>query len=49
MNTCGQCKQFTRKPENQKDLCSAWGQPTTAKRLACDFFFPKKPIRCDRN
>ncbi|MGF1761716.1 hypothetical protein L4D76_28250 [Photobacterium sagamiensis] len=41
MNKCGQCRQFTRTPENQKDLCGAWEQPTTATRDACEFFMPK--------
>jgi len=45
MNKCGQCRQFTRTPENQKDLCGAWEQPTTATRDACEFFMPKKPLR----
>ncbi|UQN41636.1 hypothetical protein [Agarivorans sp. B2Z047] len=41
MNKCGQCRQFTRTRENQKDLCGAWEQPTMADRQACDFFAPK--------
>ncbi len=38
---CGACKQFTRIKDNVKDLCEAWGQPTTADRQACEFFLPK--------
>lgn len=38
---CGTCKQFTRTKGNVKDLCEAWGQPTTADRQACEFFLPK--------
>ncbi len=45
MKRCGQCRQFTRTPDNQKDLCGAWGQPTLATRDACDFFLAKKPAR----
>ncbi len=45
MNKCGQCRQFSRTPDNQKDLCGAWEQPTTATRMACEFFMPKKPLR----
>ena len=45
MNRCGQCRQFTRISENQKDLCGAWEQPTSATREACGFFIPKKPPR----
>lgn len=43
MSKCGQCRQFTRTRENQKDLCGAWEQPTMADRQACDFFAAKKP------
>ncbi len=45
MNKCGLCRQFTRTPENQRDLCGAWEQPTTATREACDYFMPQKPSR----
>ncbi len=41
MERCGQCKQFTRTRENQKDLCGAWEQPTLATRQACEFFIPQ--------
>ncbi len=44
MFKCGQCRQFTRTPNNLKDLCGAWQQPTTATRAACDAFVPKKPL-----
>ncbi|WP_169716282.1 hypothetical protein [Vibrio litoralis] len=49
MRKCGQCRQFTRTPENQKDLCGAWEQPTVATRIACDFFIPKKAPRKTHN
>ncbi|WMN84113.1 hypothetical protein [Vibrio parahaemolyticus] len=39
MERCGKCKQFTRTKENNKDLCGAWEQPTTADRQACQFTF----------
>ncbi|MGL6260061.1 hypothetical protein [Vibrio sp. WXL210] len=42
MERCGQCRQFTRTRENQKDLCGAWEQPTVANRPACGFYLPKK-------
>ncbi|CAM3105592.1 MULTISPECIES: hypothetical protein [Vibrio] len=45
MNKCGQCRQFSRTPDNQKDLCGAWEQPTSATRAACEYFMPKKPLR----
>ncbi len=45
MQRCGQCRQFTRTPENQKDLCGSWEQPTTATREACGFFSPKTSPR----
>ncbi len=45
MNKCGQCRQFTRTRENQRDWCGAWEQPTVATRDACDFFLPKKTPR----
>ncbi|MDO6684366.1 MULTISPECIES: hypothetical protein [unclassified Agarivorans] len=48
MSKCGQCRQFTRTPDNQKDLCGAWEQPTLATRTACDFFMPKKTHRHPR-
>ncbi len=49
MDRCGQCRQFTRTPDNQKDLCGAWEQPTLATRDACEFFMPKKPLRDDNS
>jgi len=45
MSRCGKCQQFTRTPENQKDICGAWEQPTAATRQACEYFIPKKPQR----
>ena len=45
MDKCGQCRQFTRTPDNQKDLCGAWEQPTIATRVACEFFLPKAGFR----
>ncbi len=39
-NKCGQCRQFTRNKASNKDICGAWGQPTIATRLACEFFMP---------
>ncbi len=42
---CGQCRQFVRDKASSKDLCGAWGQPTTATRLACDFFMPTVPAK----
>ena len=45
INRCGKCQQFTRTPENQKDICGAWDQPTLATREACEYFFAKKPVR----
>ncbi|MGR4989478.1 MULTISPECIES: hypothetical protein [Vibrio] len=36
---CGQCRQFTRQ-KGSVDLCDAWGQPTNAKRNACEYFMP---------
>ncbi|WP_198419228.1 hypothetical protein [Motilimonas pumila] len=42
---CGHCRQFTRVPENNQDLCGAWGQPTRASRAACEFFMPKTLLR----
>jgi len=44
MNRCGKCQQFTRAPENQKDICGAWDQPTIATREACEFYIPKKSV-----
>ncbi|MFB9137609.1 hypothetical protein ACFSJQ_21355 [Vibrio olivae] len=44
-NRCGQCRQFTRTANNQKDLCGAWEQPTLATRAACCFFMAKTPRR----
>lgn len=37
---CGQCRQFTREKRSLLDMCGAWGQPTDAKRAACDYFMP---------
>jgi len=45
VNRCGKCQQFTRTPDNQKDICGAWDQPTIATRQACEFFLSKKPQR----
>ena len=45
VNRCGKCQQFTRTPDNQKDICGAWDQPTIATRKACAFFLPKKSQR----
>ena len=45
MNRCGKCQQFTRTPDNLKDICGAWEQPTTATRDACEYFIPKKKPR----
>lgn len=42
INKCGKCQQFTRMPDNNKDICGAWEQPTVATRIACDFFIAKK-------
>ncbi|MCG9610338.1 hypothetical protein [Vibrio harveyi] len=36
---CGQCRQFTRQ-KGSADICDAWGNPTDAKRPACDYFMP---------
>jgi len=36
---CGQCRQFTRQ-KGSVDVCDAWGQPTNAKRDACEYFMP---------
>ena len=47
MSKCGQCKQFIKNPENQKALCGAWNQPSTATSSACNFFFPEMPTRRD--
>ncbi|NLS13033.1 hypothetical protein HGP28_09045 [Vibrio sp. SM6] len=41
MNRCGQCRQFTRMPNQVKDLCGAWQQPTLADRAACELFLAK--------
>lgn len=45
MNKCGQCRQFTRTPNNARDICGAWEQPTSATRIACDYFLSKKTLR----
>ncbi|MDP7591304.1 MAG: hypothetical protein QF552_01130 [Litorilituus sp.] len=45
MSRCGKCQQFTRTPENQRDICGAWQQPTTATRQACEYFMVKKTQR----
>ncbi len=44
MFKCGQCRQFTRARDNEKDLCGACQQPTLATRDACDYFSSKKPL-----
>ncbi|GAK86383.1 hypothetical protein JCM19238_3973 [Vibrio ponticus] len=44
MFKCGQCRQFTRARDNEKDLCAAWQQPTLATREACGYFMPSKPL-----
>jgi hypothetical protein len=44
----GKCKQFTRKPKNEKVLCGLWNKPSTATSSACIFFSHKKPICLDR-
>lgn len=49
VNCCGKCQQFTRTPENQKDICGAWDQPTIATRAACEFFIPKKSAQHLKN
>ncbi|GAL31315.1 hypothetical protein J4N45_21240 [Vibrio sp. SCSIO 43140] len=38
---CGTCRQFQRKRDNEKDLCTAWGNPTSMKREGCQFWMPK--------
>ncbi|XAW90406.1 hypothetical protein ABDK09_13410 [Vibrio sp. CDRSL-10 TSBA] len=45
MDYCGQCRQFSRVSGQEKDICSAWEQPTQAKRAACGFFMPLKTRR----
>ena len=45
MNKCGQCRQFVRTKNNQKDICGAWQQPTKANRAACDYFMVSKNVR----
>ena len=49
MNRCGKCQQFTRTPENKKDICGAWDQPTMATREACEFFILYKPAYNSKN
>ena len=49
VNRCGKCQQFTRSPENQKDIRGAWDQPTTATRIACEFFIAKKSSQHIKN
>ncbi len=39
-NKCGQCRQFTRMKSSDQDICGAWGHPTCATRIACEFFMP---------
>ncbi len=34
---CGTCRQFSRAKSQQKNLCNAWGNPTTMTRVACEF------------
>nr|WP_240308316.1 hypothetical protein [Vibrio parahaemolyticus] len=36
-NKCGQCRQFTRVKSSDQDICGAWGHPTCATRIACEF------------
>ncbi|SNX48245.1 hypothetical protein VTH8203_01863 [Vibrio thalassae] len=38
---CGTCRQFSRAKSQQKNLCNAWGNPTTMTRVACEFWMPK--------
>ncbi len=38
---CGTCRQFQRDKENDKSICSAWGNPTSMKRDGCQFWMPK--------
>ncbi|MBE4108833.1 hypothetical protein HJ114_05400 [Vibrio parahaemolyticus] len=38
-NKCGQCRQFTRVKSSDQDICGAWGHPTCATRIACEFFY----------
>ncbi|MDB1125831.1 hypothetical protein [Vibrio algarum] len=35
---CGNCRQFIRSTGKPVDVCGAWGNPTTADRVACDFW-----------
>lgn len=49
INKCGKCQQFTRTPDNYKDICGAWEQPTVATRVACDFFIAKKSSQRTKN
>ncbi|GLO63307.1 hypothetical protein MACH09_38150 [Vibrio sp. MACH09] len=35
---CGNCRQFIRSSGKPVDVCGAWGNPTTANRVACDFW-----------
>jgi len=42
MSRCGKCQQFIRTPENLKDICGAWNQPTIATREAGEFLIAKK-------
>lgn len=39
-NKCGQCRQFARLKSSDQDICGAWGHPTCATRIACEFFMP---------
>lgn len=39
-NKCGQCRQFTRVKSSYQDICGAWGHPTCATRIVCEFFMP---------
>ncbi|MGF1726133.1 hypothetical protein [Photobacterium nomapromontoriensis] len=48
INKCGQCRQFTRTPDNTRDLCGAWEQPTTATRAACELFMLKNAYLAKR-
>nr|WP_103879335.1 hypothetical protein [Vibrio hangzhouensis] len=46
---CGTCRQFVRQRQHQNDLCSAWGNPTTIKRAACEFWMPKGGVLFEIN
>ncbi|CAH0528929.1 hypothetical protein [Vibrio hippocampi] len=46
---CGTCRQFIRNKQSQSDLCSAWDNPTTMKRQACQFWMPKSSFSLVKN